>query len=67
VSSKETTSGRFVIKLHVPREIMRAARLNGMAFTVNSPIKVVLRGIEDDAMLDGTFFHPGSARELRGS
>jgi hypothetical protein len=46
---------------------MRAARLNGMAFTVNSPIKVVLRGIEDDAMLDGTFFHPGSARVLRGS
>jgi hypothetical protein len=46
---------------------MRAARLNGMAFTVNSPIKVVVRGIEDDAMLDRTFFHPGSARVLRGS
>ena len=34
------TSGRLVMKLQVPREIMRAARPNGMAFTVGSSNRV---------------------------
>ena len=32
VSSKETTKGRLVQKLHVPRAIIRAARTTGIAF-----------------------------------
>jgi len=55
------------MKLHVPREIMRAARLIGMAFTVNSPKQVLNPRIEDEATFDGTFAHPGAARVLRGS
>jgi hypothetical protein len=70
VSSKETTSGRLVRKLHVPREIMRAARLKGMAFTVYSPIRVLGLGDLDNAKVDGTINPPrqgqGVARLLGG-
>jgi hypothetical protein len=58
VSSKETTNGRSVIKLHVPREIIRAARLNGMAFNVNSPKRVSIPRFEDEKRIDGTFYSP---------
>jgi len=36
VTSNETTRGRSVQKLHVPRVIIRAARTNGMVGTIYS-------------------------------
>jgi len=59
VTSKETTSGRSVRKLHVPREIIRVARRKGMAFTVNSPKRVLGLVDLDGAKIDGTFDSPG--------
>lgn len=58
VTSKETTSGRSVRKLHVPREIMRAARPKGIAFTLSSENQSSTVKVSDEAKVDGRIFRP---------